>query len=430
MITFLHVTFYRWIFYPLMIVASRIAAPFVPKIKLGILARKKQNGIRPWLKTPTGTKPIWFHCSSGELEYAKPVIQLLRQRHPREKILLTYFSPSVEKSAKNFAAVDFALPIPLDHPLSLNKFLDHHQPKLLALSRTDTWPDLVYLCHQRKIPSILFSATLSSSKAKFKNPFSRAYHRWIYNHLSAVLCVSADDKSHFEQMGVTVPCTVTGDTRYDQVLYRLANPKPLKNELKPGPNEIVFVAGSTWAEDEAVLVPAAAQAARFGVRIILAPHEPSPSHLEALERQLRAAKVPSVRYTKTPSWEPGQVLLIDTVGILAELYQWATVAFVGNSFKRHAIHSVMEPLGCGCITLMGPFHHNNREALSFKKIGGATPPIGFAQTIHNSKEFESKLLELTNHPQLREMKEKIKTEVRSRSGASQRVLSEIESRLS
>src|SRR5262249_4644900 len=97
MIGFLHVTFYRWFFYPLMVLLSFVFARTIPKIQAGLRARKNVQGIPPWLNTPEGLRPIWFHCSSGELEYAKPVIQLLKQKLPDEKILLTYFSPSVEK---------------------------------------------------------------------------------------------------------------------------------------------------------------------------------------------------------------------------------------------------------------------------------------------------------------------------------------------
>ncbi|MEQ1877785.1 MAG: hypothetical protein ABL958_14165, partial [Bdellovibrionia bacterium] len=219
----------------------------------------------------------------------------------------------------------------------------------------------------------------------------------------------------------------TGDSRYDQVLHRLMNPKPLRNELKPAPGELVFVCGSTWPEDEEVLAKAAAQLNGYGVRTVIAPHEPGEEHLAHIERKFRAAGLQTARYTKATSWEPGKVLLIDTVGILAELYQWATFAYVGNSMKRHAIHSVMEPLACGCITFMGPFHHNNREATSFKKIGAGDPPIGFTQVIRDAKELEQKILSLVNHPQLRQMKEKIRAEVKNRTGASQKVLSQIES---
>ncbi|HEX4925537.1 MAG TPA: glycosyltransferase N-terminal domain-containing protein [Bdellovibrionales bacterium] len=428
LITFLHLTFYRWVVLPLLIVLSHAAAPFNWKIRAGLELRKKRNGRRPWLDTPPDLQPVWFHCSSGELEYAKPVIQLLKQRQPHQKILLTYFSPSVERAARNFSPVDFALPVPWDHPWALREFIAYHKPKALALARTDTWPELVYQCEQHEIPAVLFSATLSSSKSKFLNPFSRAYHRWIFDHLEAILCVSDDDRANFKAMGVSIPCLTTGDTRYDQVLYRLKNPKPLRENLKPRSGEAVFIAGSTWPEDEDRLIPALAQLGRYSVRAIVAPHEPTPSHLAELEMKLKTAGCSSVRYTRAEHWAPGQVLIVDTVGILADLYQWGHIAFVGNSFQRHAVHSVMEPLAAGCVTLFGPYHHNNREALAFQKIQAA-PGVPCAQTITGPKDFEERILSLQNTPGFSELKETIRTEVKKRTGASLRVLEFLETQI-
>jgi 3-deoxy-D-manno-octulosonic-acid transferase len=426
MITLLHVLFYRWLLYPLMMLGMYVVSFFDPKVKKGLTARKKQNGIPPWLNLPKGTEPIWFHCSSGEFEYAKPLILLIKQRYPHIKILVTYFSPSVEKAAKNFASVDYAVPVPWDHPFSLNPFIEYHRPRLLAVSRTDTWPDLIYLCNKANVPSVLFSATLSPSSSKITNPLSRAYHRWIFSHMNKILCVAEEDRLNFSKMHLPIPVEVTGDTRYDQVFYRLQNAKPLRENLKPKPGEVIFVAGSTWPKDEEHLIKAFPQLNQYGIRSIIAPHEPGAEHIALLQSQLKRAGLNSALYTKAEDWKPGQILIIDCVGILAELYQWGHLAFVGNSFERHAIHSVMEPLAAGCLTFMGPYHQNNREAVSFHRVTAFQPPIAFAQTISSGTDLSDRCLNLLNHPDFKNLKEAIRREVKRRCGASLTVVSKLE----
>jgi 3-deoxy-D-manno-octulosonic-acid transferase len=297
------------------------------------------------------------------------------------------------------------------------------------VSRTDTWPELLVQCHESGIPIVLFSATLGENNPKIQRPISRSYHAWLFQFLSEILCVSPSDQVQFESLGAGEIVSVVGDTRYDQVLARLIHPKPLKESLRPRAEEIVFIAGSTWPDDEEIILPALGQLLEYGVRPILAPHEPSEEHLKSLELQIKKLGLSSVLYSKTNQWNSDQILLIDRVGILAELYQWASIAFVGNSFRKHAIHSVMEPLAAGCITLMGPYHHNNREALSFKKISRSYPPLGFCQEFKSAEELKEKILGIINHPDLKSVQKEIQNEIRRRTGASLRVTERLESYL-
>ena len=363
----------------------RVLGKFNPKIADGLQMRESKNGLAPWLALPHGTRPIWIHCASGEFEYAKPVIKRLKKK-TATPILVTYFSPSVKKAVESFVGVDMSCPLPWDKPEEWEKFFDHHQPRMLLIARTDTWPEMLRQARLHEVPTLLFSATLVATSGRAR-PLSRLFSRFVFDNIDSIYCVTEEDQKIFAQLGSGEKAVVVGDTRYDQVIERLQNPKPISNFIKA--TEIpTLVAGSTWPEDEAVLIPALAQL-KGSMRAILVPHEPHLDHIRDLERMAQSVGLSVNRYTKlTANWD-SDVLVIDQMGILAELYLAGTFAFVGGSFKK-TVHSVMEPLAAGCPTIVGPLHTNNREAVSFQSL---ITPSGLPSVLvaSDSDDFAKKL---------------------------------------
>jgi 3-deoxy-D-manno-octulosonic-acid transferase len=198
----------------------------------------------------------------------------------------------------------------------------------------------------------------------------------------------------------------------------------------------VFVAGSTWNEDEEVLFEALPALLRDKkLKWIIAPHEPSPSHISALGRRLKEQNLDFQLWSKAETWE-APVLLVDQVGVLAELYLYGDIAFVGGSFKSK-VHSVMEPLAAGCPTMVGPYHANNREALEFQKLSLAGRVIGtdtsantdiddlsMVSACENAGILQARLLSLLQRPDLAAVRDRIQREISSRTGASARLLAE------
>jgi 3-deoxy-D-manno-octulosonic-acid transferase len=200
-----------------------------------------------------------------------------------------------------------------------------------------------------------------------------------------IYCVSPEDTSNVEALLPNAHVETFGDTRYDQVRFRLDHPKPLPEALKPALP--CLVAGSTWSEDEEVLLPSLTGLLRDRrLQLILVPHEPDPKHIQALRERLSREKLDYVLFSEGRKWTEESVLLVDKVGFLAELYPWGQMAFVGGSFKR-SVHSVMEALGAGCMTLVGPYHLNNREAIEFQdvRVGSSSAVLN----VRNRQEFKS-----------------------------------------
>jgi 3-deoxy-D-manno-octulosonic-acid transferase len=417
--------FYRILVYPFLLFVFRLLARRNPKIREGLKLREPdENGILPWLRLKKSIQPIWIHCASGEFEYAKPVIRELKARQPQKAILVTYFSPSYVRAIESFDGVDYFCPIPWDQPKALQDFIAYHQPSALLIARTDTWPEMLRQAYEANCPILLFAATLTARSGRM-----RGLGRWVtrstYRYLTQVHCVSAEDKELFTRLGLGDRTEVAGDTRYDQVVARLAHPKPLPVEIFSDHKISTLVAGSTWPADEEVLCIAAARL-KERVRFVFVPHEPTPEHIEKLEAKLHDMGLKTILYSRlllNPKSDWAGILLVDQVGILAELYAQADFAFVGGSFRK-TVHSVMEPLAAGCITWVGPLHSNNREALEFKQIG-LSKEIRCVQVAHDADEMIRQIesiLTLSQTLSLSTLRTELKAEISKRTGAAARVV--------
>jgi 3-deoxy-D-manno-octulosonic-acid transferase len=427
--------FYRTFFWPLFISLFRalghlhpkILPKTLPKIRATLQMRERRNGTWPWLAgegTPPGIDCVWIHCASGEFEYAKPVITLLKSKSPETRVLVTHLSPSVTRAVRSFPGVDFACPLPWDQPAILQEFLAHHRPKVLMISRTDAWPEMLRQAKSHGLVTLLFSATLARESGRAKG-IGSWMSKAVFAHLDRIFCVTEADREVFASLGFKDRTQTAGDTRYDQVIARLSAPRPLRQELFSGVDPArTLVCGSTWKEDEDVILKIA-ERWRSRVWIVLIPHEPTEEHLEELEKSVLARGLRSIRYSKSSAWEKDTVLLVDEIGILAELYQQGSLAFVGGSFKK-SVHSVMEPLAAGCITFVGPFHKNNREALEFRDVPAepGSQAMGCVQVVHDAESFsgalERALARLADPAS--DIPSSIRNEVRERSGKSEIVV--------
>ena len=323
---------------------------------------------------------VWMHAPSvGEGLQARPVAHRLRAVHPNWQLAYTYFSPSAEPFAASIGA-DITDYLPFDGQREADAMLDALQPSLLVFVKLDVWPTLVERATARNVPVALLSATLAPRSGR-TGPLARLLLRDAYRALQGVGAIDQANADRLLALGVRPDVLeVTGDTRFDQVWARAQGVDRQQPRLQAlASSRPTLVAGSTWPTDEAVLLAAYARVVREGgeqprPRLIIAPHEPTAAHRAPILDWARSAGLSVATLAEAESdaaAAQGDVIVVDRVGVLGDLYALADVAFVGGGFHAAGLHSVIEPAAFGAPVLFGPGHDMSREAGLLLTAGGA-----------------------------------------------------------
>jgi 3-deoxy-D-manno-octulosonic-acid transferase len=416
--------FYNCIIVPLGWLGFRVAGLLNSKVKRGIQGRERLFSdleAQMQLLDPV-PKRIWFHSSSmGEFEQAKPIIVRLKRHHPDIKIIVSFFSPSGYEHSKNYKFADVITYIPFDSHRNATRFVNLIKPSALVMLRYDVWPNHLWVAQRNNIPTFIASATLQSKTAR-SVPVIHQFFKALYNSVDYILTVSAEDRRIFESLNLQHPVLeVIGDTRYDQVLQRREESK--SRQLLPANvvhGKRIFVVGSSWSEDEQHLLPACAELiARYSdMLVIIVPHEPTVEHLEQLETQLNGATT-FIRFSAVNDYRDEKFIIVDSVGLLMPLYQYATVAYVGGSFGS-GVHNVLEPAVYNVPIMFGPNHRNSQEAVCFEQRGAAF-------VVKNKEDVALTLQQLFEHETLRQQAgEKAQSLIAASAGATDRFLSYLE----
>ena len=365
---------YNIIVIPLFWLLLRVGALVNRKIRRGLRGRRGLlQQLEQDIQKLTKSQRIWFHSSSmGEFEQAKPIIAALRRKYNDLDIIVTFFSPSGYEHSRNYKLASLITYIPFDSSANARRFVDLIRPAAAIMVRYDIWPNHVWELQKRNIPTLIANATLRKNSSRHY-PFLRSFHRQVYESITSILTVSQSDVDSFGNFQLTQPeLHVIGETRYDQVWQRSEEAR-LKHLIPPDilKRKRVLVVGSSWEEDEAVVLPAFRRIAQHDSNavMILVPHEPTIDTLERLELALNYS-LRFIRFSDLNDFSDENVILVDGIGILMALYQYADVAYVGGSF-RQGIHNVLEPAVYGIPVLYGPKHQNSQEALELTRRGGS-----------------------------------------------------------
>lgn len=342
------------------------------RARRGIRAR-----YREWGQTVRDrSRPLlWMHAPSvGEGLQARPVLDLMRQRRADAQLAYTHYSPSASAFARGLD-VDFHDYLPFDTPGDARVALDALAPTALVFSKLDVWPLITREARARNVRLGLISATLARGSSR-RSRTATALLREAYAALEIVGAIDPADADRLVELGVRPEViSITGDTRYDQVwlrAQRVDRATPMLSRLRDP--RMTIVAGSTWPADEAVLLPAfeALRATNPESRLIIAPHEPTPEHVGRLLDWAKRARMAGVRLDD-PHQATADLIVIDRLGVLGDIYSAADVAYVGGGFHAAGLHSVLEPAAFGAPVLFGGRFEPSRDAaLLAQRSGGAS----------------------------------------------------------
>ncbi len=389
---------------------------------------------------------IWFHAASlGEFEQARPVIEEIKKRHANYKIVVTFFSPSGYEIRKNYNLADVICYLPLDSEKNARKFIEILNLKLVIFIKYEFWPNFLNELKKKEIPTILVSGILREKQLFFKS-----YGGFMKKSLEAFHHFFVQDESSKKLLkSINLEnVTVAGDTRFDRVSKILEQDNSLDfiNEFKD--NTYTIVAGSTWAEDEELLVNYINKKALENEKFIIAPHNIKQDAILELQKSINK-KV--IKYTDVWSSEVEtskklklskkfvlsevertkeiknnlaayQVFIIDTIGILTKIYATADVAYVGGGLKT-GLHNILEPATFGIPVVIGNKYEKFKEAVDLVHIGGCL-------SIKNQEEFNTSFINLKNDTNFRNLTGIInKKYIEDNLGATELIMNYLETKL-
>ena len=312
-----------------------------------------------------GDSIIWVHTASlGEFEQGLPIIEQLKKNYPEYRILVTFFSPSGYEVKKNTAAADLVTYLPMDTKKNAIKFLDLVNPKLVIFVKYEIWPNYLRALSQRNIPTLLISALFKENQIYFKS-----YGGFMRKTLHNFTHIFVQDTKSIELLSkINIKNTaISGDTRFDRVIEILERDNNLAfmENFKNGAKTLV--AGSTWPDDEEVLVPYI-NTGESSLKFVLAPHNIKPEHINKLKSSINKK---TILYSELENKDLSayEVLIIDTIGLLTKIYSYAEISYVGGGFAT-GLHNTLEPAVYGIPVIIGPSFKGFKEAEDLVNKGG------------------------------------------------------------
>lgn len=343
----------------------RFASLFNPKAKQWIEGRKNTFAYLD-KNLSSSDELIWFHCASlGEFEQGKPLMERFKKEQPHYKILVTFFSPSGYELRKNTDFADYICYLPVDTKTNAIQFIYKVQPKKVFFIKYEFWNFYLQELKQQQISTYLISGVFRPSQLFFK-PYG-CFHRKMLSCFTHFFLQNATSEKLLHQISIE-NTTVSGDTRIDNVFKNSLNPKKIPLIEKFTTNKKTIVLGSSWQNEEEIISNYISSTNK-AFNYIIAPHDISQTHIKKIESLLKKNYTLYSNAT-LENVQKFNILIIDNIGILASVYQYTDIAFIGGGFSG-SLHNILEPASFGNAILFGPKHKKFHEAAELINAKGA-----------------------------------------------------------
>lgn len=351
----------------------------------------------------------WFHCASlGEFEQGRPLIEKFKATHPEYKVLLTFFSPSGYEIRKNYQGADYVFYLPADTPPNVKRFVRTVKPSIVFFVKYEFWGNYIKKIHKEGVPIYLVSAIFRANQYFFK------WYGWYGRKMLRMFKIIFVQDENSERLlagvnGLQVVCA--GDTRFDRV-YETAVSAP-KNELIDEfcRDSKVLICGSSWLPDEEIVCKIMDDG-KHQLKYIIVPHEIDKAHIDKLKQLIGR---PVTLYTTAKSGEMSDVLIVDTIGILSQIYRYTDYAYIGGGFGV-GIHNILEAATFGKPVFFGPNYGKFKEARDLIAIGAAVSINGWEDLTHQIELLEA------NGEEYRRRSEDTRNFVEKNIGATRKII--------
>ena len=396
----------------------RIASVKNSKAKFWVDGRKHwRKELSQKIENKKGGKKVWVHCASlGEFEQGRPLMEAIKKKYPDYKIILTFFSPSGFEGSKDYNGADIISYLPLDTRSNAKDFIEIVKPDFAIFIKYEFWINFLNEMKRAKINSYLVSAV-------FKNhhPFFKWYGGIFVRSLQAfkTLFVQDENSSNLLNSIGYNNVEITGDTRFDRVLEIKSNFKPIPEiEAFKGNNKLI-IAGSTWSDDDDIVISTFKKLNGHNIKLIIAPHEIDDKSIEEIIIKLRKYQLDFSLFTDGVKNECN-VLILNTMGMLSRSYFYADFAYIGGGFND-GIHNILEPaVYCIPVIFYGKDFSKFNEAIELVKMGCAFNVLSEEELIKSCNNL------LQNHKFLEKLKSDLDTYFAKKRSATAQLMKAID----
>ena len=378
------------------------------------------NGRKTVFKTLSKTikpesKTIWFHCASlGEYEQGVPIMEKSKELFQDHQLIVTFFSPSGFEVKKNSTLADVVVYLPIDTEKNAKTFLELVHPSLAIFIKYEFWPNFLFQLKENKIPTLLVSGLFRKDQLFFK-PYG-GFMRKALNSFDHFFVQDKISENLLKSINLS-EITISGDTRFDRVSNQLNQNNSLDFISDFKKNKLCIVCGSTWPEDEAVLIGYINNASD-NIKFIIAPHEINASKIEYLRKNI-LKKTALYSTMENDLLSEANVFIIDTIGLLTKIYSYADIAYVGGGMGATGLHNILEPATFGVPIVIGNRFNKFPEAKELKELKGLF-------SISNTDECYQVLEKLILDKNLRLESGKIaKSYIKDNKGATKKIMTYI-----
>ncbi len=343
--------------------------------------KKIEDSLKP------NEKIIWFHCASlGEFEQGRPLIEKIKRKKTDYKIFLTFFSPSGYEIRKDYEFADYIFYLPSDTPSNAKKLIKLLKPEIVFFVKYEFWFNYISQLKNNNIALYLVSGVFRKEQYFFK-----PWGGWFRKQLRNFTFFFLQDESSAQllnQIGIENQL-VSGDSRFDRVSEILDNKTelPIIDNFSNGKH--VLCVGSSWPPDEEIILKYFSKE-KVGIKLIIAPHDIGKKHIEEIKNKFRDFK--TILYSEVVDGKEikdNDILIIDSIGLLNMIYQYAHIAYIGGGFGV-GIHNLLEPAVYSIPVLYGPAHKHFREAVEMSQHKGGFP-------IENAEDFKETMSQLLSN---------------------------------
>jgi 3-deoxy-D-manno-octulosonic-acid transferase len=362
---------------------------------------RERLGYLPISFNVDGEESLWIHAVSvGEALTARALAADLKARYPRLRLFLSTTTIAGQQVARrSLQHVDAVFYFPFDWAFIVRRTLSLVKPRVFIMMETEIWPNLLRVCRKRGVRTVVINGRISSrSYPRYR--LIRPFFRRVLADVDRFCMQSEESARRLIDLGADPSrVSVTGSLKFDSL--ELPTPashgKPRERVLRffrISPHRTVIVAGSTFRGEEAAVLRAFSRVKSTmpGALAVLAPRQPE--RFGEVERLARAAGFVTARRSELPiDAEPrADVVVLDSIGELAQLYQLATAVFVGGSLVDQGGHNILEPAIFGKPVVFGPNMQN------FKEIADTFLANDAAVQVQTDRELEEALLLLVTDP--------------------------------